>query len=93
MFALRLIFCLEGPEGRRPVPKEWLDQFFMRDFTGYRAFDETLPIADGVLEAGWGVAPEDAAARLQEWLRGRKLIDDNTGIRVEACERASGGHG
>lgn len=92
MFAVRLTFFLDGPEGKRPAPKHWLDQFFMRDFTGYRAFDETLPIEDGVVEASRAVAAEEAAARLQEWLRGRKLIDDRTCVRVEACDKAAGGH-
>lgn len=90
MFTTQLLFFLEGPEGKRPVPKPWLDQFFMRDFTGERAFDETLPLADGLVEAGRSVAPEEAAARLEQWLRRRKQISESTCVRVHARARTPG---
>jgi hypothetical protein len=80
MFALRLgLFVLEaGTE--RPVPKAWLDQFFMRSFTGHSAFDHVLPVADGLVEAGFEVNPELARQSLEDWLRARKAIP--TGARV-----------
>ena len=42
---------------RRPCPLDWLDSFCMRNFTGSAEFDDTLPLADGLLEAGFRVAP------------------------------------
>jgi hypothetical protein len=40
----------------------------MRSFTGRAAFDETLPVADGVVEAGFGVDLEALQADLEDWL-------------------------
>jgi hypothetical protein len=40
----------------------------MRSFTGLAAFDETLPVADGVVEAGFGVDLEALQADLEDWL-------------------------
>jgi hypothetical protein len=83
MFARRLTFYIEGPRGRSLVPKAWLDRFLMRNFTGYRTLDETLPVADGVVEAGFRVPPQEAASRLEGWLRGQKLLAHDENVRVE----------
>ena len=40
----------------------------MRSFTGRSAFDETLPVADGLIEAGFGVDLEALRADLDDWL-------------------------
>jgi hypothetical protein len=40
----------------------------MRSFTGRSAFDETLPLADGLVEAGFGVDLEALRADLEDWL-------------------------
>jgi len=56
---------------RRPVPLDWLDSFCMRNFTGSPEFDDTLPTADGRLEAGFRVEPERLAAAMSEWFTRR----------------------
>lgn len=56
---------------RRPCPVEWLDQFAMRNFTGSAEFDDTLPLADGLLEAGSNVDPERLSSALAQWLTRR----------------------
>lgn len=56
---------------RRPCPVEWLDQFAMRNFTNSADFDDTLPIADGRLEAGLRLTPERFAEGLSAWLTQR----------------------
>ena len=81
MFAKRLWLILREGREERAVPKAWLDQFFMRNFTGYGAFDETLPVGDGELEAGSSVEVEEVRRRFEEWLRGRKMI--SPGCRLE----------
>lgn len=78
MFAQKLELRLDG----KPVPKDWLDQFFMRSFTGFSAFDETLPAADGVLEAGLGVELAEVRAQFEKWLRGRKMIAPETELQI-----------
>jgi hypothetical protein len=59
---------------------EWLDRFAMRNFTGAAEFDDTLPLGDGLLEAGFRVDLGRLAEELAAWLtrRGR-----GNGQRVE----------
>jgi len=56
---------------RKPVPLDWLDSFCMRDFTRSAEFDDTLPTAEGRLEAGLRVNPERLAAAMSEWFTKR----------------------
>jgi hypothetical protein len=71
MFARRLRVEIVVGEDRRPCPLDWLDAFAMRNFTGAAEFDDTLPVADGVIEAGARVTPERLAGALAEWLTKR----------------------
>lgn len=43
----------------------------MRNFTGSAEFDDTLPLGEGLLEAGFRVTPARLAAGLSEWLTKR----------------------
>jgi hypothetical protein len=52
-------------------PLEWLDQFCMRNFTNSAEFDDTLPVADGQLEASFRLSPERFAEGLAAWLTQR----------------------
>jgi len=56
---------------RQPCPLEWLDQFCMRNFTNSAEFDDTLPVADGRLEASFRLSPERFAEGLAAWLTQR----------------------
>jgi hypothetical protein len=40
----------------------------MRSFTGRSAFDETIPVADGLIEAGFRVDLQALRADLEDWL-------------------------
>jgi len=68
VFARRIRVQLAGPQGPEPCPLAWLDSFFMRSFTGRSAFDETLPVADGLVEAGFGVELRALEPELEDWL-------------------------
>jgi hypothetical protein len=72
---------LAGAE-RRPCPLDWLDNFCMRDFTGQAEFDDTLPIADGLLEAGFRVQPERLAGAMSAWFT-RRGKGDSGPVRIE----------
>ena len=74
MFARKLRVEIEEDGQRRLCPLDWLDQCFMRHFTGVSALEETLPVADGLLEAGLGVSVETLTQHFEPWLQGRKLI-------------------
>lgn len=83
MFAQRLRLTLEDGGVRTPVPKAWLDQFFMRNFTGSSAFDETLVTGDGELEAGLRVDPGEVRTQFERWLKGRKMIGVEVSVTLE----------
>lgn len=82
MFARKLRVDLAEGEVVRPAPQEWLDQFFMRNFIGLSAFDETLVTGEGELETGLGVEPQQVKDQFEKWLRGRKLISAATRLEV-----------
>jgi hypothetical protein len=75
---------------RRPCPLDWLDSFCMRNFTGSAEFDDTLPLGDGRLEAGFRVAPDRFASAFSEWLTKR---GKGNGQRVEVEVRSASGSG
>lgn len=82
MFARRYTLELVESGEARAVPKAWLDQFFMRNFIGYSAFDETLAVGDGELEASYAVPEREILERFETWLRGRKMIPPSTRLRL-----------
>lgn len=55
-------------ESAGKCPVAWLDSYSMRGFTGRSAFDDTLPLDDGLLEAGSGVDLEALRADLEDWV-------------------------
>jgi len=56
---------------KKPCPLDWLDQFCMRNFTNSADFDDTLPVADGCIEASYRLTPERFAEGLAAWLTQR----------------------
>jgi len=56
---------------QQACPLEWLDQFCMRNFTNSAEFDDTLPIADGKIEASFRLTPERFGEGLAAWLTQR----------------------
>jgi hypothetical protein len=68
VFARRIEAQLLHGQRTRPCPLPWLDSFFMRSFTGHSAFDDSLPLADGLIEAGFAIDLQALKADLEEWL-------------------------
>ena len=67
----------------RACPLEWLDQFCMRNFTNSADFDDTLPVAEGKVEASFRLTPERFAEGLAAWLTQRgKGEDGPVAVRV-----------
>ncbi len=84
MFARKLRLDLIDGQTARPAPQPWLSEFFMRNFIGLSAFDETLVTGDGEMEAGLAVDPSVVQEQFEKWLRGRKLIPAETRLEVRA---------
>lgn len=66
---LRVEIIVNGE--RKACPLEWLDAFCMRNFTGSAEFDDTLPVAEGQIEASLRVDPSHFAHAFEEWLTKR----------------------
>ena len=61
--------------GRRlPCPLKWLDSFSMRNFTNATVFDNTLPVADGVMEIGTQVPVKELKAAMEDWFRRKSYL-------------------
>ena len=83
MYAQKFRVELVVNEQRQPAPLDWLDAFCMRNFTGSAEFDDTLPVADGEMEASLKVNPERFAAAFGEWLKKRGKVTGEQAFRVE----------
>jgi hypothetical protein len=56
----------------------------MRNFTNDAVFDDTLPVADGVLEAGNRVPLDRLQAAMEDWFRRKGYL--KSGERLEVVE-------
>lgn len=65
-----------------PCPIAWIDNFAMRNFTNDAVFDDTLPIADGVLEAGLLVPLDLLQERMEAWFRRKGYLRADEALRV-----------
>jgi hypothetical protein len=71
MYAREFFVEVIVQDQKQPCPLDWLDSFCMRNFTGSTEFDDTLPVREGVLEAGFRVRPERLAEAMSEWFTRR----------------------
>lgn len=72
MFARRLsIERIDAAGARHACPIRWIDNFAMRNFTNDAVFDDTLPLADGLMEAGNRVPLNRLRPAMEDWF-GRK---------------------
>ena len=63
-------------------PIAQLDNFAMRNFTNDAVFDDTLPVADGLLEAGTRVPIDRLSAAMQDWFRRKSYLDPTDHLRI-----------
>jgi hypothetical protein len=66
-----------------PCPIQWIDSFAMRNFTNDAVFDDTLPIANGLLEAGLRVPVPLLEERMAEWFRRKGYLSAADRLRVQ----------
>jgi hypothetical protein len=86
MFALRFQIDRIDTEGRsHPCPVRWIDSFAMRNFTNDAIFDDTLPIADGLMEAGYRVPLDRLESRMEEWFRRKNYIGPEEHLRITSA--------
>jgi hypothetical protein len=68
LFARKIYVEVVDPGEVRACPVAWLDSYSMRSFTGRSAFDETLPISDGLLEASLRVDLDALRTDMEDWM-------------------------
>jgi len=89
MFARRFSIQRIDPGGaRHACPIGWIDNFAMRNFTNDPVFDDTLPVADGVLEAGTHVPLERLQPAMEDWFRRKGYLKADERLEVVEMERA-----
>ena len=95
MFARKLrIERVDASGEAHPCPIHWIDNFAMRNFTNDAVFDDTLPVADGLLEAGHRVPLDRLRPAMEDWFRRKGYLKPDERLRVERAEaeRATTGH-
>src|SRR5215467_8050230 len=66
-----------------PCPLKWLDSFSMRNFTNDQIFDDTLPLGDGLLEAGARVPLDRLRDAMEDWFRRKSYLPKVASLVVE----------
>jgi hypothetical protein len=84
MFVRRIsIERVDGTGARHACPIKWIDNFAMRNFTNDPIFDDTLPVADGLLEAGRRVPLERLRTAMEDWFRRKGYLKPEDRLAVE----------
>ena len=85
MFARHIsVNCLAADGSTRVCPIAWIDNFAMRNFTNDAVFDDTLPVGDGLLEAGHDVPLERLGPAMEDWFRRKGYL--KAGERLAVAE-------
>jgi hypothetical protein len=83
VFARKIRVEYEENGRRLPCPLKWLDSFSMRNFTNASVFDNTLPVADGVMEIGTHVPINELKDAMQDWFRRKSYLPKESGLTVD----------
>ena len=88
MFVRRISIERVDTEGQRHAcPLRWIDNFAMRNFTNDSVFDDTLPVGDGVLEAGTRVPLERLGPAMEDWFRRKGYLKQDERLLVRELSR------
>lgn len=74
MFSRRIRVEYESNGKRKACELKWLDSFSMRNFTNDAVFDDTLPIADGLIEIGSRVPLDALRSAMEDWFHRKSYI-------------------
>lgn len=93
MFVRRLaIRRVDGHGARHDCPIRWIDNFAMRNFTNDAVFDDTLPIADGLLEAGHRVPLDRLRPAMEDWFRRKGYLAPGDALEIAELPRPEPGN-
>jgi hypothetical protein len=77
MFSRKIRVEYEHDGKQLPCPLKWLDSFSMRNFTNASIFDDTLPVADGLIEIGERIALPKLKEAMEDWFRRKGYLAKN----------------
>lgn len=80
MFARKIRIEYEKDGKATPCPLKWLDSFSMRNFTNASVFDDTLPVADGLMEIGINVPLSELKEAMEDWFRRKSYLAKNAAL-------------
>jgi len=87
MFAHKLCVEYEDNGRRFPCSLKWLDSFSMRNFTNASVFDDTLPVADGLMEIGTNVPIQQLKDAMEDWFRRKSYLPKAAQLAVADADR------
>jgi hypothetical protein len=88
MFVRRIaVDKIDAAGVKRPCPLRWIDNFAMRNFTNDAIFDDTLPAADGLLEAGHRVPLDRLRPAMEDWFRRKGYLRPEETLQVTELHR------
>jgi hypothetical protein len=82
MFARKIRVEYDSNGQRLPCPLKWLDSFSMRNFTNASVFDDTLPVADGLMEIGRNVPLDELRTAMEDWFQRKSYLPKNATLVV-----------
>jgi hypothetical protein len=82
MFARKIRVEYQADGHTLPCPLKWLDSFSMRNFTNASVFDDTLPIADGIMEIGRNVPLGGLKAAMEDWFRRKGYLPKDSDLSI-----------
>jgi hypothetical protein len=80
MFARKIRVEYEQDGQRLPCPMKWLDSFSMRNFTNASVFDDTLPVAGGLIEIGAKVPLAELRVAMEDWFRRKSYLPKESAL-------------
>jgi len=83
MFARKIHVEYEHNGQWLPCPLKWLDTFSMRNFTNASAFDNTLPVGDGLMEIGTTVPLAELKDAMEDWFRRKSYLPKGSSLKLK----------
>jgi len=88
MYSRKITVRYGIPPQSHLCPLKWLDNFSMRNFTNDPVFDETLPVADGLIEIGTRVPLLRLQESMEDWFRKKSYLVKGEQLTVEEAEQS-----
>ena len=83
MYARKISVRYQTGATLESCPIKWLDNFAMRNFTNDPVFDDTLPIADGLMEIGTRVPLDRLREAMEDWFRRKSYLAKEATLLVQ----------